>query len=557
MNSFEEQGGKRRRIAIYIRVSTEEQVIDGYSLEAQRRRLVEHVKTQSAQNWETNTAWIYSDAGHSGADLSRPELDRLRKDVQAGKYESVLVWKIDRLSRNLKHLLMVFEEFEKAEVSFMSLQENIDFKGPIGKLIFQIFGAIAQFERELIKGRTLMGRIASAQMGNYTGTSIPYGYKEIPNPNGKGKKLGIVPVEQKWVRQMYDWYIYEGMGFGQIAERLNKLQVPKNNHRKTQRAGMRWTGVMVQTILKNTIYKGQHLANIKDESGKRLPDEQWTITKVPPCVSELIFMQAQQARAERHGKTPSTKYLLSGKLVDMDLDKPLKFSGAKRSRGGFSYRRKQFDKDGVHYSVFEVPGQVIEDYVWSKIKQALREPEIFIKQYLLTKNDPTAIENLDVRLDTLRERLMNEELAIERIEMAYEDGRYSQEKMDQKKKERIKAITDIEEEIQKAEGELHLLGAANIEVQKLRSAAEQVDFNLDKLDKRGRKILCDLFIKSIEMRHIETNGERKVRANIVFQFNPDKLYGVPIEGRMNSGLHKTQRGRLGKKTNIDGGQYWT
>lgn len=556
MTSFDEQEGTRRRIAIYIRVSTAEQMIDGYSLEAQRRRLLEHVKAHSAQGWETNTAWIYSDV-HTGGDLSRPQLDRLRKDVEAKKYDAVLVWKIDRLSRNLKHLINVFEELQHHEVSFMSLQENIDFKGPIGNLIFQIFGAIAQFERELIKGRTLMGRIASAQMGNYTGTAVPYGYEEVPNPNGKGKKLGILPEEKKWVRQIYDWYVYEAMGFGQIATKLNQAKVQKHNHRRTKRASVKWTGIMVKTILTNTIYKGQHLANTKDEAGKKLREDQWTITKVPACVSELQFLQAQQVREGRYGNIPSMKYLLSGKLIDMDLDSPLKFSGAKRSGGGFSYRRKQIKKaeKGIDIPVFEVPGKKLEEYVWGKIKQALKDPEIFIKHYLATKNDPTAVDNIQMRLDTLRDRLMNEELAIERIELAYEEGRYSQEKMSEKASERNEAIADIEQEIQKAEGELRMLGAASVEVAKLRNAAEQVDFNLDKLDRRGQKILCDLFIDRIEMRHITENGERKVRANIVFQFNPDKLQEAPIEGRKNSRLTKAKKTVSNKKSDIDGGRW--
>ncbi len=555
---FDEQTGRKRRIAIYIRVSTAEQMIDGYSLEAQRLRLVEHVKAQSAQNWETNTAWIYSDV-HTGGDLARPELDRLRKDVQTKKYDAVLVWKIDRLSRNLRHLLMIFEELEKCEVSFMSLQENIDFKGPIGKLIFQIFGAIAQFERELIKGRTHMGRVASAQLGNYTGTAVPYGYREVPNPGGKGKKLSILPEEKKWVRQIYDWYVYEAMGFGQIASKLNALKVSKHNHKQTRRAGVKWTGVMVKTIVMNTIYRGQFLANNKDESGRILPEEQWTNVEVPACVSDFLFLQAQQVREGRYGMTPSMKYLLSGKLVDMDLDRPLKFSGAKRSRGGFSYRRKQIKNPakGIDIPVFEVPGQQLEEYVWEKIKQALRQPEVFIKHYLSTKNDPTAIENIETRLDMLKARKAEEELAVGRIEMAYEEGRYSQEKMSEKAGERSKIIADLEDEIQRAEGELLMLGAATMEVQKLRSAAEQVDFNLDRLDRRGKKILCDLFINRIEMRHVTEDGERKVRAKIVFQFNPAQLQELPIEGRTNSRLRGAKRGGLKKKSDEDGESPYT
>src|SRR5690606_22218685 len=144
-----------RRVAIYIRVSTAEQKMDGYSMEAQEEKLWDYVEKNGGLI--SKKEWIYKDA-HTGSDLNRPEFQRLMKDVRDGKYDAVLIWKIDRLSRSLKHLLTIFEDLVKVKVSLISLQENIDFSGPIGALIFQIFGAIAQFERELIKGRTQFGK---------------------------------------------------------------------------------------------------------------------------------------------------------------------------------------------------------------------------------------------------------------------------------------------------------------------------------------------------------------------------------------------------------------
>ena len=184
-----------KRIAIYIRVSTQEQKIEGYSPEGQRKRLLAYVEESRSRNLVTKPAWIFEDV-HTGKDINRPQLQKLIRGVKQGKFDGVLVWKIDRLSRTLKHLLGIFEDFEKYGVSFLSLNENIDFSGPIGRLVFQMFGAIAQFERELIKSRTRMGKITSAEMGNYTGTQIPYGFRPVANPAGKGKKLEIIPEEK-------------------------------------------------------------------------------------------------------------------------------------------------------------------------------------------------------------------------------------------------------------------------------------------------------------------------------------------------------------------------
>ena len=117
----------KRRVAIYIRVSTAEQKIDGYSLEAQTKRLLEYVNNP-AFNYITKKEWLFYDV-HTGSDLNREELNTLMEGVRKKKFDAVLVWKIDRLSRSLKHLLGIFDEFEKNEVSFISVQENIDFNG--------------------------------------------------------------------------------------------------------------------------------------------------------------------------------------------------------------------------------------------------------------------------------------------------------------------------------------------------------------------------------------------------------------------------------------------
>ena len=238
-----------------------------------------------------------------------------------------MVWKIDRLSRSLKHLIAIFEEFQRHDVSIISIQENIDFKGPIGNLIFQIFGAIAQFERELIKGRTHMGKIASAELGNFTGTDIPYGYRPLIEDQKKGKRIELLPEEQKWAEKIYDWYIIEELGEGQIVKRLRELGVPRYKWRKARSTGawvqdksVQWTTTHVHTILTNPLYSGYFIANRKDDLGNVLPEDKWTITEVPACVSSITYVQAQEVRKSRVGSSVGdTHYLLSGKVFDMTL----------------------------------------------------------------------------------------------------------------------------------------------------------------------------------------------------------------------------------------------
>ena len=525
------------KVAIYIRVSTTEQKIDGYGLEAQKKKLLDYVHNNKALNLITKEEWLFCDV-HTGSELNREGLNKLLEAAKAKKFDSVLVWKIDRLSCSLQHLLKVFDIFEKHNVSFVSVQENIDFRGAIGKLIFQIFGAIAQFERELIKGRTNMGKIASAEMGNYTGNAVPYGYKTVPNPNGKGKRLAIIEQEQKWVKEIFKWYIYEGLGWGAIAKKLNELKVAKGQYSKSKRKFSKWTEKIIRTMIQNSIYRGEFVANKKDDNGNFLHEEQWTVVSVPACISELTYQQAQIVRTNRTSNA-NTDYLLSGKIKDMTLSPPKSFTGAKRSKGGFSYRRKQFkDKKGTHVPVFEIPGKPVEDYVWSKIVKAMKSPELFIKYYLSKEyTEPKRIIKLEEELVHLREQRVNIELEIGRTEQAFEKGIYSEEKLGEKTLGKNKEIAGIEEKIQLIEDKISLMSAVDIEVEKLKDASEEVKYKIEKLNQREKKIICNLFIDRIELYRTAIKAEKgrrqkwDVKADIFFRFNPEKFIQEEGVGR--------------------------
>src|SRR3954454_6897959 len=113
-----EQPSKSVRVAFYMRVSTAEQELEGYSPEFQRAQLLEHVKRKDYKGWVTRPEWHFFDVG-SGSELDgRRQLNRLRECVRGGEIDIVLVWKIDRLSRSLSHLLRLFDEFSRHRVGF-------------------------------------------------------------------------------------------------------------------------------------------------------------------------------------------------------------------------------------------------------------------------------------------------------------------------------------------------------------------------------------------------------------------------------------------------------
>ena len=148
------------RVALYARVST----LNGQDPEMQLSELREYA---IRQGWQI--ADEYTDQGVSGSKESRPALNRLMVDAQRRKFDAVLVWKIDRFGRSLKHLVNALAELGAFGVAFISLRDNLDLSTPSGRLMFQIIGAMAEFERALIQERVRAG---------------------LRNARAKGKRLG-------------------------------------------------------------------------------------------------------------------------------------------------------------------------------------------------------------------------------------------------------------------------------------------------------------------------------------------------------------------------------
>ena len=163
-------------IALYPRVSTQEQAKDGYSIDEQIDRLKKYCE---AMGWKEYK--LYIDAGYSGADLNRPALQQMLKDIRKGKIEKVVVYKLDRLSRSQKDTLNLIEdEFLKHNVDFISMNENFDTSTPFGRAMIGILAVFAQLEREQIKERMSMGKEGRAKEGKWGGGArTPFGYDYV------------------------------------------------------------------------------------------------------------------------------------------------------------------------------------------------------------------------------------------------------------------------------------------------------------------------------------------------------------------------------------------
>ena len=266
--------------ALYLRVSTDQQADHGVSLPAQQSRLMSYIK---AQNWDLFK--IYTDDGYSGKNLDRPAIKQLLRDGKQGKFNRVIVIKLDRLSRSQKDALYLIEDvFNANGILFTSVSESFDTSTPFGKASLGMLSVFAQLEREMIVERVLSAKKECAKQGRYLGGFVPYGY----DYNSQLKKYVIEPITAHTVRLIFDTYSTGQFSFNGVAELLESNKVP------THKGGKYWDKTTIRQILVNPTYIGKmrHKGQVND--GKH-----------EPIISQEQFDSVNNMIKKRYVKPPS------------------------------------------------------------------------------------------------------------------------------------------------------------------------------------------------------------------------------------------------------------
>ena len=173
------------RVALYGRVSTLDK---GQDVNLQLNELREY---STRRNWHVTGEYV--DNGVSGAKESRPELNRLMADAKRRKFDAVLVWKLDRFGRSLKHLVLSLADLESLGIAFVSLRDGFDLSTPSGRLMFQIIGAMGEFERNLIRERVKAGMAHARAKGRKLGRSkVHVDIKAVEARRAKGESLRAI-----------------------------------------------------------------------------------------------------------------------------------------------------------------------------------------------------------------------------------------------------------------------------------------------------------------------------------------------------------------------------
>jgi site-specific DNA recombinase len=271
------KGAARFRCAVYTRKSTDDGLEQEFnSLDAQRESGEAFIKSQAHEGWEC-LADRYDDGGFTGGNMERPALRRLLADIEAGRVDCVVVYKVDRLSRSLLDFARMMETFERHHVSFVSVTQQFNTAASMGRLILNVLLSFAQFEREMISERTRDKIAATRRKGKWSGGMPLLGYNVI------NKKLVVVPEEAEQVRQIFTMYA-EGDGLVSVVEALDLLGWRTKSwttHKGTERGGRTFDKNSLWKLLTNVVYAGkvrykdeihagEHEAIISDELWRRV-----------------------------------------------------------------------------------------------------------------------------------------------------------------------------------------------------------------------------------------------------------------------------------------------
>ena len=351
--------GKRVRCAIYTRKSSEEGLDQAFnSLHAQRDACAAYIRSQAGQGW-TALRTAYDDGGVSGGTMDRGALQQLLADVDAGRIDVVVVYKVDRLTRSLSDFARIVETFDAQGVSFVSVTQQFNTTSSMGRLTLNVLLSFAQFEREVTAERIRDKIAASKKKGMWMGGVVPLGYDVID------RKLIINEAEADTVRQLFDLYLQHGnvQAVCDEAFRRGLRTKPRTRRYNGRRGGDPFLRGHVYRLLSNPLYIGEIT-----HKGERYPGEHQGI--IDQAVWDAV--QAQLANnavgsGTRSGDTPSG--VLTGVLFD---EEGTRLTPTHTSKGGRRYRYYA-SEPGASSHRWRLPAPSLEAAVCNAIVSLLND----------------------------------------------------------------------------------------------------------------------------------------------------------------------------------------
>ncbi|MGE6696356.1 recombinase family protein [Hyphomonas sp. NPDC076900] len=403
---------RKLRCAVYTRKSTEEGLeMEFNSLDAQREACEAYIASQKAEGWVLYPE-SYDDGGFSGGTLDRPALKRLLADIEDGRIDVVVVYKIDRLSRSLMDFAKLVEVFDRGGVTFVSVTQSFNTTTSMGRLTLNILLSFAQFEREVIGERIRDKIAASRKRGMWMGGFVPLGYEV------RDRKLVINDAEAATVRMIFERFVEVGSATA-LARALAAEGV------RTRRGRLVDKGFLYK-LLNNRVYIGDAV-----HKGTAYPGEHEAI--ISRALWDKVHGILRESPRVRAGRTRATTPALLKGLIFGPTGCAMTPTHTRRGDKLYRYYVSQsvLKRGADACPVGRVPAAEIEGAVVDQLRGLLRAPEVIVGTWRSARPEIDSLSEAEVRealegLDPLWDELFPAEqarivqLLVERVEVGQE-----------------------------------------------------------------------------------------------------------------------------------------
>lgn len=423
------------KVALYVRVSTTSQLEEGYSIEEQKAKLESYC---DIKDWHVYK--VYTDGGFSGSTTERPALEQLIKDAQSKQFDTVLVYKLDRLSRSQKDTLYLIEDiFLKNNIEFVSLLENFDTSTPFGRAVIGLLSVFAQLEREQIKERMQLGKLGRAKSGkSMMWAKTSYGY----NYDKETGSMTVNEYEALAVKEIFTSYL-AGMSITKLRDKINQ-EYPKQPA---------WSYRTIRGILANPVYCG--LNQYKGQTFQGTHKAIISLDDFEQTQRELAKRQ-QTAKELSNPRPFQAKYMLSGLAQCGYCHAPLKVILGQKRKDGTRFKRYECYQrhprktkgvtvyndnkkcDSGYYDM-----ELLEHYVLTRISQLQNDPDKIQELFSDDASPEVDKQAIQKQIDSLT-------LKLSKLNDLYLDDRITLDELRAKSSDFIKQRSALEEEMKKA-----------------------------------------------------------------------------------------------------------
>jgi len=467
----------------YIRVSTEEQVLEGYSIESQKNQIIGCCETNGY-----DLIGFYIDEGISGKSLRRPKVQEMIADVKSHKFDIIVIYRLDRLSRSLRDLANLIDLLDKHGVQIKSISENFDLSSLSGRAMAQMLGVFAEFERGSIAERVAVNLEQKALEGYYKAPKAPFGYVYDPET----QNYFINPDQAAIVREIFELH-QSGKGVDAICRIMNERGI------KTTEGSMFHRTFIIRMFQNGWYYCGKFMFRQRSKKYKSMLLDAKNIPE--PILTEEEFLRSHKiygANARDNRKKHSDdKYIFKGKLrcaycgtmmiSNTSAKRKNKHAPDKIYRYYRCYRKREGRCDKARYWLSNQVNDAFIDYLK---KFAASEIDFDLE---VSKENAEEIKN---KKRLFEEQISKEQNRKKRLQYLLLDEDINKDDFLRMSSEISDTIKKLKEEIDKLDAELNDISKLeSLEQQK--TIAKNIADEWKKLDQVQKKEFLNVFIKSI------------------------------------------------------------